>query len=211
MNPSTAKFSNKPQLQTRWTHTTEKNGTLFSIGCYAAAIPPIRTLGLSRRSRVVLLPVWRTIWRATQLCAVKLQLQGPQHGKGTYRLLQSQACTRFVSNSESCCRLVSKLSHRSKVLQPLHYCCFDTALTTLVRNCQLHVDHCSPRTYLGHSMAEVKCACWAGKASAKTEQNAQARRHSLPPRPAQGMTRWRYHRCPIRPPSLSQPTSSLHR
>ncbi len=55
---------------------TRDNGTFFAIGCDAAAFPSIRTLGLSKRSRVFLLPVWRAIWRATELWAVKLQLQG---------------------------------------------------------------------------------------------------------------------------------------
>ena len=91
--------------------------------------------------------------------------------------------------------------------QPLHHCCFVTMLTTLVPNYQLRVDHCSPRTYLGHSMAEVRRVCWTGTASAYIEQNARAPRRSLPLRLAQ----WRYHRCRIRPPSLSQPKSSLHR
>ena len=88
----------------------------------------------------------------------------------------------------------------------LRYCCFDTTLTAPVRNCQLHVDHCSPRTSLGHSMAEVRCACRIGQASANTEQNARARRRSLPLH----LGRWKYHRCRIRPLSLSHPMSSLH-
>lgn len=54
-----------------------ENGTLFSIGCYAATDPSIWALGLSRRSRIFLLPVWRTIWRPIELWAVKLQFQGP--------------------------------------------------------------------------------------------------------------------------------------
>ena len=97
----------------------EEYGTLFSIGCDAATVPRVRTLGLSRRSRLFLLAVWR----ATEVWAVKLQLQGPKHGQGTYGLLQPQASTRVVSNSESCCRLVPKLPHRPKVLQPLHHHC----------------------------------------------------------------------------------------
>ena len=83
-------------------------------------------------------------------------------------------------------------------------------LTFSVRNFQLRVDHCSPQTCLGHSMDGVSCA-WASKTLANIQQNARVRRRSLHLRLVQAMTRWRFHRCPIKPPSLLQPSSSLHR
>ena len=84
-----------------------------------------------------------------------------------------------------------------------------TLLKISVHNFQLRADHCSLQTSLGHSMAEVRWA-WTTEAPANIQQNARVRRRSLPLPPAQSMTRWRYHRCPIRLPSLSQLELSLH-
>ena len=50
-------------------------------------------------------------------------------------------------------------------IQPPRFCRLGTFLTFLVRNFQLHADHCSPRTYLEHSMAVVRGARQTSKAS----------------------------------------------
>ena len=106
----------------------------------------------------------------------------------------------------TCPRIFTSIKGTTASASPL----FGILLTASVRNSQLRVDHCSPRTYLGHSMAGVRCISIC-KASANIEQKVRARHRSLPPHPVQGTNRWRYHHCPIKPTSLQQPESSLHR
>lgn len=90
----------------------QENGAFISIGCNAAPVSSIRSMGLSRRSTTIILRVRR--WTA-QFWVFKLQLHRSQHEEGPPRLLQSEARTRIFPYSKSCCRLVTEFPHRPEV------------------------------------------------------------------------------------------------